>query len=132
MALHGSMTVLKAKHTWGFNLGDRINNGLQKWEKDVAIFRQKILNLSERNSPILRHKHCSLKACTTAIITFQTFKAAYDLYFERAVRMPEEYPDSAPRTAWGLHNALTRALKVSTPNVQFNGTIAVSRELGLA
>jgi hypothetical protein len=49
MALHGSMTVLKAKHTWGFNLGDRINNGLQKWEKDVAIFRQKILNLSERN-----------------------------------------------------------------------------------
>ena len=61
-------------------------------------------------------------------ITFQTFKVAYDLYFERSVRQPELYPDCAARTQWGLHNALTRAFKLSTPNVQFNSTVAIGQE----
>jgi hypothetical protein len=131
LALHGNMVVLRAKHTFGFNLEHRINLGLQKWENDVVIFRDKIFELSERT--VSNHEAQALLAKTLydGIITFQTFKVAYDLYFDRAVKMPEQYPDCAPRTVWGLHNAFTRALKVSSPNVQFNGTMGVSRELGL-
>lgn len=132
LALHGSMVVLKAKHTWGFNLNDRISVGLEKWEKDVVVFREKIETLAERT--VTDHEAQALLAKTLydGTITFQTFKVAYDLYFDRAVKTPDQYPDCAPRTVWGLHNALTRAFKLSTPNIQFTGTIAVSRELGLS
>jgi hypothetical protein len=132
LALHGSMVVLRAKHTFGFNLEHRISTGLEKWEKDVVVFRDRVLELSER--AVTDHEAQALlaKSLYDGIITFQTFKVAYDLYFERGVKTPEQYPDCAPRTVWGLHNALTRAFKLSTPNVQFTGTIAVSRELGLS
>lgn len=131
MALYGNMTVLRAKHTFGFNLGDRIHTGLEKWEKDVVVLREKVQELSKREVTDREAQALLAKSLYDGIITFQTFKVAYDLFFEKAPRTPEQYPDCAPRTVWGLHNALTRALKVSTPNVQFLGTMAVSRELGL-
>lgn len=52
------------------------------------------------------------KSLYDGIITFQTFKVAYDLYFERAVTLPDQYPDCAPRTVWSLHNVPTRAFKL--------------------
>jgi hypothetical protein len=71
------------------------------------------------------------KALYNGVVTFQTFKIAYDLFFEKAVRQPELYADSAPRTAWGLHNALTRALKESRPNVAFDTTLDLANVFGL-
>ncbi len=132
MVLAGSMIVLKAKHTWGFNLQERISTGLERWQQHVEIFREKVIDLSHKEITEGEGQAILAQSLYDGVITFQTFKVAYDLYFERAVRIPEEYEDCAPRTAWSLHNALSRALKLATPNAQFNGTMAVSRQFGLA
>jgi len=39
--------------------------------------------------------------------------------------------DSQPRTAWGLHNACTRAMRDLTPLRQFGATQALGRAFGL-
>ena len=125
------MIVLKAKHTWGFHLGQRITLGLEKWEKDITVYRSKVLDLNETDITDSEAQAILARVLYSGIITFQTFKLAYDYYFERAVRTPDLYPDCAPRTQWGLHNALTRAFKLSTPNVQFNSTVAIGQEFGI-
>jgi hypothetical protein len=47
MGLSGSIIVL-AKHTWGFHLGQRITLGLEKWEKDITVYRSKVIDLNEK------------------------------------------------------------------------------------
>lgn len=127
MALSGDVTVLKQKHTWGYSLRNLINKGLNIWQGKQVNMASSIDRMI--NTPLSDNEAQALLARSLydGITTFQTFKLAYDLYFERAVRTPEQYPDCAPRSAWGLHNAYTRALKEATPNAAFNSTIELSR-----
>jgi hypothetical protein len=39
---------LKGKAHWGFHLGQRITFGLEKWEKDITVYRSKVLDLNEK------------------------------------------------------------------------------------
>jgi hypothetical protein len=49
-------------------------------------------------------------------------------YFHAAER---NYEDSAPRTAWGLHNAATRAVKALSPASMYRTTRSLGRYFGL-
>ena len=131
MAFSGEMTVLRHKHIWGFNLADLIRRGLELWQNKQVRMVSDIQRLG--NIAITDEQAQALLAKTTydGMVTFQTFKLAYELFFERAVRTPEQYQDCAPRTVWSLHNAFTRALKESTPNTAFNTTIELSKVFGL-
>jgi hypothetical protein len=131
MSLAGSMTILSHKHTWGFNLVREINNGFGGYERDMDRFASGITKASETLITDERAKSILAKSLFDGTITHQIFKSAYDLFFEKAPRQPEAFQDCAPRTVFGLHNALTRALKLSSPNVAFNSTIELSRELGV-
>ena len=44
----------------------------------------------------------------------------------------EEEPDCQPRTAWGLHNACTRAMKVLSPAAHYTNTLNVGRVFQMA
>jgi hypothetical protein len=127
LALSGDMTVLKHKHTWNFSLRGLINKGLDSWQRKQVQFTGSIERMI--NTPITDTAAQALlgKALYDGVTTFQTFKIAYDLYFTKAVMQPEAFPDCAPRTAWGLHNAYTRALKESQPNVAFNTTVDLGK-----
>lgn len=131
MAFSGEMTVLKHKHTWGFNLADLIRRGLELWQNKQVRMVGDIQRLSNIAITDEQAQAVLAKTVYDGTVTFQTFKLAYDLFFERATRAPEQYQDCAPRTVWGLHNAFTRALKESTPNVAFNTTIELSKVFGL-
>jgi len=123
MMLSGDITILKQKHNWRYNLRNLIQQGLDAWQRK----RVNLANSIERmmDTPITDTTAQALlgKALYDGITTLQTFKLAYELYFTRAVAQPEAYPDCAPRSAWGLHNAYTRALKESQPNVAFQTNI---------
>jgi len=127
MMLSGDVTILKQKHNWSYNLRSLIQRGIGAWQRkrvDMAVSVERM-----QNTPINDETARAMlaKALYDGVTTFQTFKLAYDLYFERSVLQPEAYQDCAPRSAWGLHNAYTRALKESQPNVAFNTNIALGR-----
>lgn len=131
MALSGEVTILKQKHLWNYNLRDLIRRGMDAWQRKQSKFVTDIERMQDTPLSTLEAQALLAKTLYDGVTTFQTFKSAYDLYFEKAPRQPEEFADCAPRTAWGLHNAFTRALKLSTPNAAFNGTIELSRVFGL-
>lgn len=131
MMLSGDVTLLKQKHTWGYSLRNLVERGLSLWQNK----RERFIGNVERlvNTPITDDQARALlaKGLYDGVTTFQTFKIAYDLYFTKAVIQPELFADCAPRTAWGLHNAFTRALKESTPNAAFNTNIALGNTFGI-
>lgn len=131
MAFSGDTVIMRQKHTWGYNLRETIQRGLDSWQKKRVNMATSIERM--QNTPINDTTAQAIlgKALYDGVTTFQVFKSAYDLYFEKAVRQPELYPDCAPRSAWGLHNAYTRALKLSTVNVQFETNIELGKLFNL-
>jgi len=127
MALSGDIMILKQKHTWGFSLKDLIRRGLDRWQGKQERLVGDIGRMQETKLSDIDAQALLAKSLYDGVTTFQTFKLAYDLFFERSVRAPEQYPDVAPRSAWGLHNAFTRALKESNANVAFNTTIELAK-----
>ena len=130
MALSGDVTVLRQKHTWSYSLRDIIRRGLNAWQNKQSTFVNSIERMQNTPLSTLEAQALLAKCLYDGVTTFQTFKIAYDLYFDRAVDAPHEYPDCAPRTAWGLHNAYTRALKLATPNAAFSTTVALGKVFG--
>jgi hypothetical protein len=127
LSLSGDVTVMKQKHTWGYSLKSMIQRGLDFWQRKQVNMIDGIERM--QNTPLSDTSAQALlaKALYDGVTTFQTFKLAYDLYFTRAVNQPEAYADCAPRSAWGLHNAYTRALKESTPNAAFSTNIELGK-----
>lgn len=127
MLLSGDVTILKQKHNWSYNLRSLIQRGLDTWQSKRISMADSIERM--QNTPINDETARSLlaKALYEGVTTFETFKSAYDLYFVQSVATPEYFPDCAPRSAWGLHNAYTRALKGSNPNTAFDTNIALGR-----
>jgi hypothetical protein len=66
MMLHGSLVILKAKHTWGFHLEQRITLGLEKWENDIVVFAIKFLTLTRRTLPTAKPRPYWPRFSTTA------------------------------------------------------------------
>lgn len=127
MMLSGDVTIIRQKHNWSYSLRSSIQRGLQGWQNK----RVSMINSIERmqNTPINDDTARSLlaKALFDGVTTYDTFKSAYDFYFVKGATQPELYPDCAPRSAWGLHNSYTRALKDANPNTAFDTNIALGR-----
>ncbi len=123
MMLSGDITILKQKHNWKYTLGNLIQQGLDAWQRKRVTMAIDIDRMQNTAISDITAQAMLSKALYEGVTTLQTFKLAYELYFVRAVRQPEAYPDCAPRSAWGLHNAYTRALKEAQPNAAFQQNI---------
>lgn len=131
MSLSGESTVLDRFHKWNWTLRDDLCRALDRFQDQSVELGHLIERAQARSITDESAKSTLADLLFDGTVTYQIFKVAYDTYFEKATRLPEEYADSAPRSAWGLHNALTRALKLSTPNVQFRQTIELGKKLGV-
>ena len=80
LTLSDDLIVLKAKHTWGVHLGNRIILGLEKWEKDIVVFRNNVLDLTLKEITNGEAQALLAEVLYDGTITFQTFKVTYDLY----------------------------------------------------
>lgn len=131
MCFSGDTVITHQKHMWRYNLKAGIEQGLDKWQRKQG---RMIADISRLADTVVTDKDAQAllaKALFEGKITQKTFNISYDLFFNKAPRQPEAFADCAPRSAWGLHNALTRALKESNPNVQFNNTIELGRVFGI-
>ena len=128
LALGGEAITFR-KHTSLLDLARTIRNGLGKFLDSFRRFDAKIV---AAESLVLTDDQAKIKLVDlwrNDALPISLFSQAHDNYFKAEAL---QYEDSAPRTAWGLHNACTRAVKALAPTTQFTVLNRLGQEFGLA
>lgn len=128
LALSGEATILKRKHTRSLSLSYEVGIGLDRYFRAAARFEASVQVAQSRVLSDEQAKVLIFDAVYQGIIPNSLFDEVARNYF-KAEQLG--YEDSAPRTAWGLHNAATRAVKALTPASAFKTTVALGRYFGL-
>src|SRR6266851_9418350 len=128
LSLSGSAIVLKRKHTRALNLASQINLALDRFETGRRVFENSIERLQGRILSDERAKVAIFDLVYSGILGQSLFDEVASNYFRAEERRLE---DSLPRTAWGLHNAATRAVKALSPASIYRTTRALGKYFGL-
>jgi len=127
LAMSGEMFAISRKHTTGLDLADAIRTGFEKFLGQAAVLTAQISALNDRALTDDEAKVAIFNLFSLAILPVKLFADVTRFYFEQT----DDRPDCLPRTAWGLHNATTRAIKDLKPVPAFQRTVAVGRFFGL-
>jgi hypothetical protein len=128
LVLSGSAIVLKRRHTRALDLASEINLALDRFEQSQRLFMESITVLQEREIDDDDAKVAIFDLCYKGVIGSSLFSDVSAGYFKAELL---GYEDCLPRTAWGLHNAVTRSLKALSPASQFRATVAIGKHFGL-
>jgi hypothetical protein len=127
LSLSGEKVALK-KHSRGLHLGQLIREGLQRWLGAYKRFEASIVEAEARELTDDEAKVKLFDLRYSGVLPVSIFDEAATNYFKAETL---GYSDSAPRTAWGLHNAATRAVKALAPASQFRVLTDLGRAFGL-
>lgn len=127
LALSGDMFAISRKHTQGLDLAAAITAGFDKFMDQAANLAVQIQSLNGRDLSDDEAKIAIYELFHQAVLPVKLFADVNTFYFEQS----DERPDCLPRTAWGLHNAVTRAIKSLKPVPAFQRTVAVGKFFGL-
>lgn len=127
LALSGEMFAISRKHTVGLDLTMAIRIGFDKFLGQSGHLTAQIDSLNNVILTDTQAKVTIWEMFSRAILPVRLFAVVNAFYFEQT----DERPDCLPRTAWGLHNATTRAIKDLKPVPAFQRTVAVGRFFGL-
>lgn len=129
MCMSGSEFVMKRKSTTYLNLPHLVAQGLNRFLTQhtglmASVDTMKSTGLTDPSAKIR-----IFNLFNRGALPLHLFDDVSRLYFSPSA----VHPDCHPRTAWGLHNACTRALKVlKNPSVQFSCAVSLGREFQLA
>ena len=126
LSLSGETVAFK-KHSRGLHLAEMIREGLGKF---LDVFKRFNAKIEEAEQAVISDDQAKVKLFDMrykGILPVSLFDDAAANYF-RATDL--NYADSTPRTTWGLHNAVTRAVKALAPASQFRTLIDVGRAFG--
>jgi len=127
LALSGDMFAISRKHTNGLDLEAAIRLGFDKFLGQACNLATQIANLNVGEITDEAAKVLIFDVFSLAVLPVKLFADVNRFYFEQS----DERPDCRPRTAWGLHNAITRAIKDLKPVPAFAATVATGRFFGL-
>jgi len=127
LVLSGEMFAISRKHTDGLDLDDAIRVGFDKFSDQSERLTVQLEALNDRDLTIDDAKVLIFDLFNREILPVRLFADVNRFYFEQS----GERPDCLPRTAWGLHNAITRAIKDLKPVPAFQRTVAVGQFFGL-
>lgn len=127
LALSGDMFAISRKHTTGLDLEDAIRAGFDKFLGQADTLAAQISALNDRLLTDGDAKVLIFDVFNRAILPIKLFADVNAFYFEQS----DERPDCLPRTVWGLHNSITRAIKSLKPVPAFQRTVAVGKFFGL-
>ena len=121
LCFSGDMITLKRKHTSGLNLRWELANGVDRYLVKSAALEDEINFMRARDVTPLEAKAFLVDNVVNGNLPQALLKTAYENYFEH----DDNKPDCADRTAWGLHNAVTRAIRDANlvPESKFGITI---------
>lgn len=127
LALSGDMFAISRKHTNGLDLAAAVAAGFQKFIGQAVNLAKQIASLNTRVLSDDEAKIAIFELFHQAVLPVKLFEDVNTFYFTQT----DERPDCLPRTAWGLHNAVTRAIKSLKPIPAFQRTVAVGKFFGL-
>ena len=121
LCFSGDMITLKRKHTSGLNLNWELDLAVERYLAKSAKLEDEINFMRARDVTPLEAKAFLVDNVVNGNLPQALLKTAYENYFEH----DDNKPDCADRTAWGLHNAVTRAIRDANlvPESKFGITI---------
>ncbi len=128
LCFSGDLIALRRKHTVKFNLNADISIAIDRYQEHLTTLRGQIAGLRERALEDQEAKLLVFEVFAQEILPIRFFPWVTAAYFKPN---PEQMPDVEPRTAWGLHNAFTRAIREMAPAPAFAATTKLGKFFGL-
>ncbi len=128
MAFSGDLIALRRKHTAKFDLNADISRAVDRYQAHLQVFNGQVLAIRQRSLADSDAKVMIFEAFRREILPIRFFPVVADIYF----RPGPEMTDVQPRTWWGLHNAVTRAIKQMAPAAAFEATARLGKFFGLS
>lgn len=121
MAFSGDLIALRRKHTAKFNLNADISRAVDRYQAHLTVFNGQLEGLCEKTLSDEAAKVMVFDAFAREVLPLRFFPVVQQAYFG----------NGAPRTAWGLHNAFTSAVKQMAPAPAFATTVRLGKFFGL-
>jgi hypothetical protein len=128
LCFSGDLIALRRKHTARFNLNADISIAIDRYQEHLTALRGQIAGLQARPLEDREAKLLIFDAFAQEILPLRFFPWVTAAYFKPH---PELMTDCQPRTAWGLHNAFTRAIREMAPAPAFAATTKLGQFFGL-
>lgn len=123
LALSGDMIAFQRKSTTGLDLKQAVAGGFDKFITQQQAFELSISRMAGKVIDDTTAKVLIYTLLEGGVIPVRLFDDVHRNYFHPT----EEQKDCQPRTLWGLHNAVTRAIRDLTPVRGFNATSQLGR-----
>jgi len=127
LAFSGDLIALRRRHTTGFDLDADIARAMGRYQAHQLTLQQKIAAIQARLIGDDEAKALIFEVFRREILPIRHFKPVAEAYFNPRPEMT----DCAPRTLWGLYNALSRAVRAMAPAPAFEATVEFGRFFGL-
>ena len=121
LCFSGEMITLKRKHTSGLNLRAEINMAVDRYLSKSAQLEESIIVMQQTEVSEDGVKSFLLDSVVQGVMPQALLIPSYSNYFE------PQAEDCAPRNAWGVHNAVTRAIRDSNlvDTSKFDATVKI-------
>jgi hypothetical protein len=123
LALSGDMIAIQRKSTTGLDLKQAVAEGFDKFIEHQAVLEVSIARMATQGIGDVQAKCLIFDLLNMGVIPSRLFDDVVRNYFKPTPDMV----DCQPRTLWGLHNAVTRAIRDLTPVRGFNATQDLGR-----
>jgi len=128
LALSGDVMALKRKHTIGLELEEVMAGTFDRLLEHSGKLIRSVETLQAHEISDIQARSVIYRALVEKVIPLKLFHDVHAAYFGPGI---EDRPDCAPRTAWGLHNAFTRAIKGLGVAPGWEANVGLGRLLGL-
>jgi hypothetical protein len=127
LAFSGDLIALRRKHTAHFDLNADISRAIDRYLAHLTVFHRAVDELRDRPLGDGEAKVLIFEAFAEELLPLRFFPTVTETYFHPRPDMT----DVEPRSAWGLMNAFTRAVRQMAPAPAFSTTTRLGRFFGL-
>ena len=128
LALSGDLIAVLRRNTKGLDIGDALKAGFDRFLTHASTLDLQIAQLQAKMITDLEAKAKVFDVFAQKVVPIHLFDDVNANYFKPA----DDMTDCHPRSAWGLHNAFTRAMKNITPTRSFGATVALGKVFGMS
>lgn len=127
LALSGDIFVMRMLHLTGVDLASSLVKGFDRFALQAAALDSQIATLQGVFLTDRRAKEVIYNVFADGVLPSRLFDDVHQFYFAPG----DDMTDCQPRSAWGVHNAMTRAVKALKPVPAFQATVKLGRHMGL-